>query len=384
MAVRDEHQPAEPQQRWRAFRRWRDHWPWRLGHMAVLVVLAVLAGMAWWQWGLAGLAVAAGIVVVGWLIVWAVVMPGRLAPPLRESDLAELPDAKARLEATDARTRLHHDLRNGALQLLTVLAVLVGAGLGFQQLTEGRDQASQDRDQAIQDRQLTRQGQASERFTRAIDQLGSTRVETRIGGIYGLDQIAEQSPDSSGPVAEVLLAWLHSRPRPRTAPHTPLRQHAPDMQAALSVLTGRHYTSIVTGRLDLHRLGLREANLRGANLRGADLRDAYLVGADLRDATLDSANLRDANLAGATLGNANLHLSDLGGVRLLAADLGGANLRNSYLFRADLRQVSLHNADLAGADLNEADLNDARVDKSTRWPTLFDWRKAGARVEPYP
>ena len=113
----------------------------------------------------------------------------------------------------DARTRLRHDLRNGPLQLLTVLAVLVGAGVGFQQLAEDRDQASQDR-------QLTRQGQASERFTRAIDQLGSSRVETRIGGIYGLDQIAEQSPENTGPVGEVLLAWLNGRPRPRTPPES--------------------------------------------------------------------------------------------------------------------------------------------------------------------
>jgi hypothetical protein len=97
-----------------------------------------------------------------------------------------------------------------------VLAVLVGAGLGFQQLAEDRDQASQDRDQAIQDRQLTRQGQASERFTRAIDQLGSSRLETRIGGIYGLDQIAEQSPvENAVPVGEVLVAWLNGRPRAR-------------------------------------------------------------------------------------------------------------------------------------------------------------------------
>jgi hypothetical protein len=197
---------------------------------------------------------------------------GRLAPPLRGRDLARLPDAKARLEAIDARTRLHHDLRNGPLQLLTVLAVLVGAGLGFQQLAEDRDQASKDRDQAIQDRQLTRQGQASERFTRAIDQLGnSRRVETRIGGIYGLGQIAEQSPENTGPVGEVLLAWLNSQPRPPTPPDAPLREHAPDVQAALTVLTGQRYASIVTNRLDLHGLGLMRASLAGANLGGASL-----------------------------------------------------------------------------------------------------------------
>jgi hypothetical protein len=180
-------------------------------------------------------------------------MPGRLAPPVPTETLVEITDPKAWLEVTDARTRLHHDVSHGAWQLLTVpltgLAVLITAWVGFQQLTEARDQASQDRDQAIQDRQLTRQGQASERFTRAIDQLASSRVETRIGGIHGLDQIAEQSPENTGLVAEVLLAWLNGRPRPRTQPDTLLREHAPDVQAALTVLTAQ--------RLNLQGLGLR-------------------------------------------------------------------------------------------------------------------------------
>lgn len=60
--------------------------------------------------------------------------------------LKEIKDPRTQLEVADARTRLRHDLRNGALQLLTVLAVVAGAGLGFQQLAEDRDQASQDRE----------------------------------------------------------------------------------------------------------------------------------------------------------------------------------------------------------------------------------------------
>jgi hypothetical protein len=286
---------AESQQRWQVLRRWRDHGPSWLLRTAVL---AVLAGVVSWRWGLVGLAVACSIALVGGLIVWAVVMPGRLAPPVPSETLNQITDPRARLEVADARTRLHHDLRNGALQLLTVLAVLVGAGVGFQQLAE-------DRDQGRQERQLTRQGQASERFTRAIDQLGSSRVETRIGGIYGLDQIAEQSPENTVPVGEVLLTWLNSRPRPRTPPETPLREHAPDVQAALSALTGQRYSSIVDARLDLHRLGLRGADLYGAMLSGADLR---------------------------------------------------------------------------GADLRGADVRETMVDESTRWPTGFDWRSAGAQV----
>jgi uncharacterized protein YjbI with pentapeptide repeats len=390
----------------------------------VLVELAVLAVMVWSRWELAGLAVACGIALVGGLIVWAVVMPGWLAPPLRGRDLARLPDAKARLEAIDARTRLHHDLRNGVLQLLTVLAVLAGALVGFQQLTEDRDQArqqlSEDRDKALKDRQLTRQGQASERFTRAIDQLGSSRVETRIGGIYGLGQIAEQSPDNTGPVGEVLLAWLNSRPR--TQPEALLRDHAPDVQAALSVLTGQGYASIVRNRLDLHGQGLMgvdlggaqlgaarldvadltQANLSGAQLVGAnlvesnlyiallgdaDLRDADLTGAKLVDATLREADLSGADLYGANLGLAHLADADLGGAKLVNAALTGADLHGAYLLRADLRGAILRGANLKGANLGGtalggADLRGAEADKSTRWPAGFDWRRAGVEIEP--
>jgi hypothetical protein len=318
-------------------------WPWlpRKAVLAGLAVVAVLAGVVWWRWGLVGLAIASGIALVGGLIVWAVVMPGRLAPPLSGPDLAGVRDAKARLEAIDARTRLHHDLRNGALQLLTVLAVLVGAGVAFQQLAEDRDQASKDRDQAIQDRQLTRQGQASERFTRAIDQLGSSRVETRIGGIYGLDQIADQAPENTGPVGEVLLAWLNGRPRPGSS-RTPLREHAPDIQAALSVLTGQRYTSIVADRLNLQRLDLDVADLRGAHLSGADLNGASLRGADVR----------------------------------------GADLAGAYLGGADLTGAKLDGANLGGAYLGGADLRGATVDGRTRWPPGFDWRRAGAEIAP--
>jgi hypothetical protein len=349
----------------------------------VLVGLAVVAAVVWWPWGLA---VAGGVALAGGFFVWVlVVMPRRLAPPVPDN-----------VTLNDARTRLRNDLRSGPLQLLTalltVLAVLVGAWLGFQQLTE-------DRDQARQDRQLTRQGQASERFTRAIDQLSSRRVETRIGGIYGLDQIAEQSPENTGPVAEVLLAWLNGRPRPPTQPYAPLRERAPDVQAALSVLTRQRYFSIVAFRLDLQGLDLKGADLPNANLFGALLRDADLTrsrldGADLRDAhlshaDLDGASLRDVDLRGTKLHGAHLHHADLSGADLrdvdldvtkifgTSADTSGPDLRGTILSGADLR-----GADLYGVDLSSAKLRGAKVDERTRWPRGFDWRRSGAALAP--
>jgi hypothetical protein len=53
--------------------------------------------------------------------------------------------------------------------------------------------------QEASDRTVTLQGQASERFTRAIDQLGSDRHEVQLGGIYGLEQIVQQAPTTAWP-----------------------------------------------------------------------------------------------------------------------------------------------------------------------------------------
>jgi excisionase family DNA binding protein len=64
--------------------------------------------------------------------------------------------------------------------------------------------------------QVNREGQITERFTRAIDQLGATdeatgkpRLEIRLGGIYALERIARDSPKRDySTVMEVLTAYV--------------------------------------------------------------------------------------------------------------------------------------------------------------------------------
>jgi hypothetical protein len=197
----------------------------------------------------------AAVVVVGILVRWVVVILRRWGPPLTQDQLAGLKEGRERLELVDARTKLRNDLLGTALQFTVALAVLAGAIVAFLQLTE-------DREQAAASRELTRQGQASERFTRAIDQLGSDRQETRIGGIYGLEQIAQQSPETRLAVAEVLAAYLRRRARRPAKPFDDtgptrlqqLRVRAPDVQAALTVLVRRQVTSS-DPPLDLSALG---------------------------------------------------------------------------------------------------------------------------------
>jgi hypothetical protein len=324
---------------------------------------------------------------VGLLVACVLVLPRRLAPPVSEKDLDAVQEPDRRLELADARVKLQNDLRTTAVQAIIGLAVLAGAVLGFQQLTE-------DRQQANATRELTLQGQASERFTRAIDQLGSDRLEVQLGGIYGLEQIAQQAPANRLAVTEVLVAYLRRRvPQPAkppsdTSPVEELRTRAPDAQAALTVLGRREFTW-PDPPLDLRALDLRGADLRKADLRKVDLHQADLRKADLRDAVLRQADLSDADLRRAVLFqtdlcNAFLGETDLRGAVLSRANLrfarlSGADLRFARLGRSDLAGAFLSGADLRGADLGNAKFRDATADQYTIWPDGFDWQGAGLR-----
>jgi hypothetical protein len=67
--------------------------------------------------------------------------------------------------------------------------------------------------------QVTSEGQITERFTRAIDQLGKfdderkKLFEIRLGGIYALERIARESPEDYWPIMEILTAYVrHNAP----------------------------------------------------------------------------------------------------------------------------------------------------------------------------
>jgi hypothetical protein len=186
---------------------------------------------------------------------------------------------------------------------------------------------------------LNRAGQITERFTRAIDQLGDAKVEIRLGGIYALERIARDSRDDHPQVVEVLTAFVreHARYRPndsRAATTSSERGQGdeaaqPDeaetprlaagVQAVMDVLARRDVSQdqpdhrLKLDRTDLRRLvldakeggRLKKANLAGAHLEGADLEGVYLDGADLGRAHLEGANLGRAHLEGAILGGAH-------------------------------------------------------------------------------
>ena len=166
---------------------------------------------------------------------------------------------------------------------------------------EGLKQRRRTAEAAQQTVAVAQEGQITERFTRAIEQLGSDKIAIRLGGIYALERIAQDSPDKDQrQVIQVLTAcvrensqWDGCLEREQSFQPVPT-----DIQAILAVL-GRLNTGYEEPeqRLDLH----------STNLQGAGLMRAKLQWAILTNANIQRANLSGSNLLGAMLTNANLH-----------------------------------------------------------------------------
>jgi hypothetical protein len=208
---------------------------------------------------------------------------------------------------------------------------------------------------------VAQEGQITDRFTKAIEQLGAVdasgkkKLEVRLGGIYALERIANQSERDYWPIAEVLSTYVRENAPPTRLPHPPA-----DIQAILTVL----------GRRDRkwerknQRLDLSDTDIHGANLRGAYLRRAYLSRADLSEAVLSEAVLSEAYLS-----RANLRGACLSGACLSRANLGEAYLSGADLSRADLIGADLSEVDLGYAlNLTQEQLDTAKGDATTQLP----------------
>jgi Pentapeptide repeats (8 copies) len=304
----------------------------RAGRTCSPNVLHVLKHWASWPRGIRWLEGIAAVV-LGLAIAWALFVPAA--------------DWLAHHDVGSATGALHETaLDNARGRLLTLAAGVFAAGaLVF----------------TARNFTLSREGQVTDRYTKAIEQLGSDKLDVRVGGIYALERVARDSARDHPIVVEVLSAFVreHSRepwPRPsddESGAGPPERTTRPDVEAAVTVIGRRNF------RYDRERVLLGGTS---TNLPRLTLTNAWLAGADLTSADLTRAFLSGTTFTGAWLPNTNLT-----GARLDGADLTDAWLSRANLTDASLIGAILTGADLTGADLTGADLTGANLDSAT-WP----------------
>jgi pentapeptide repeat protein len=302
------------------------------------------------------LTVAAGLIIAG--LIW---LPQLMAPLPSHSELAAISDPSKRIDEIISARGLQNDNRTLMVQVIGGAVLVAGAVATWRQLKVGQRQLV-----------INQEGQITERFTRAVDQLGNESVDVRTGGIYALARIAKDSIDDRAAIAEILTAYVKthspwpppSRKVPESTnyvtsshkPLSPLRSRAPDVQAAMTVLghlpadANIKYSSIKGP----YRFGLGGVDLRFADLRGLNLRGAWLAESNLTHAELEGTDLRYASLWKTLLISALLVKADIRG-----ADLRQANLQHAWMQGARLAKVITdEKTDLMGANTEGARYDD--------------------------
>lgn len=213
--------------------------------------------------------------------------------------------------------------------------------------------------------------QLTERFTQAINHLGSEQIEVRLGALYALERIAKESPQEHWTIMEILCAYVRERspveklqsaesqPEPDVAlaeaEAWSLQPVTTDVQTALTVIGRRAIAHdppdavLDFNHTKLVRANLSQGQFSNANFTGTLLRGANLTGACFRNAVFLAANLVQANLKEAIFSGALLS-----GAHLSEAVLTAASFDHASLFEVDLKKADLQNTDLSGATLSFA------------------------------
>jgi hypothetical protein len=225
---------------------------------------------------------------------------------------------------------------------------------------------------SIQTFDLQREGQITDRYTKAIEQLGAVLPSTaqgsdgvpapnltvrrpplagrpatarsvgvpapnltvRLGGIYALERITHDSPKDRATIMEVLSAYVREN-APVTSP--PANGNAGRLYPDPCSADASHSDPDKRPRADIQAILTvigRQSYRIGYDLEPFDLSKTDLDGADLKNAVLSEANLRGvyfgvAHLENAGLVRADLSRADFTGACLTGADFGGADMRGA-------------------------------------------------------
>jgi Pentapeptide repeats (8 copies) len=220
---------------------------------------------------------AAGVIAgaaVAWLFLAIVVLPEWIVGRPAEISAADLLKAK-----NDVRTIL----------LQATAAAFLAGGLYF----------------TAKSYWLTREGQITDRFTKAVDQLDKDKgTDVRLGGIYALQRIARDSTHDRRAILSVLGAYAHERSP--WASHARRGSVSADVQAAVSIMAEvaqliRHSTRDpfrYGETIDLRDLDLRGGTFDRVDFEGTDLRGTHFDEASLFLANFDWTQLQRASFVG--------------------------------------------------------------------------------------
>ena len=235
-----------------------------------------------------------------------------------------------------------NSIRNLAIAFLGTtsgLAALFGVYLAILRAEENKRQSDSaesqseaaDRQSAAAEQQANtaEQGQITDQLNKATEGLGKNNannepvIEVRLGALYALERIAQDSLRDHIQIMEILCAYVRQNSPKKAYANLPekidpLRE---DILAALTIIGRRDKWHNGKKHLEHeqqqnYRIDLQNCDLHGASLNRANISKAKLYNSNLTEALLNHANLTDATLNHAILIGAQLNHANLTGAGL--------------------------------------------------------------------
>jgi hypothetical protein len=105
---------------------------------------------------------------------------------------------------------------------------------------------------------LNREGHVTDRYTKAVSQLGDASSPVRVGGIYALERIANDSKKDRNTIVHVLESLIRERSK-----FTRARQDEPPEDVKAGLRAASRVLRQLDTTLDLHDADLRNCDLSG-------------------------------------------------------------------------------------------------------------------------
>lgn len=201
-----------------------------------------------------------------------------------------------RRATTRSRRGLKGEGRHNWIHSLTALAAVASAIVAF----GGLYYTNRNLDETRRQIEVSQEGQRADRFSKAVELLGSDSTDVRLGGIYALGNLARESPKDHVAIVDVLAAYVRG--------HTPLARNCdlpktreqplpiPDVQVAITVLGSRRAQYDKDGYINLADRCFVGVNLDGGNFSGFNFSGSTVWRSTARNSNFSKANFREATM----------------------------------------------------------------------------------------
>lgn len=224
---------------------------------------------------------------------------------------------------------------------------------------------------AEEQRHISEQTHYTTLFTKAVEQLGTTKEEkykdkntetvktvpnlpVRLGAIYALERIARDSARDHWPIMETLCSYIRENSPATTEHNSELKRSIQiDIQAAISVIERRSNIQ------KLSETPNQKLNLRRTMLNSADFSRLDFSNADLSESEIDNSLFIESDISGVDFVNSSLESAHFQFTNMENAQCMNANLKKASMNRSNLSEAQFWDADLSGASLYESKLVDA-------------------------